>query len=85
MARQKGRPAKAPNTPITIIFATSKNLNAKMKVKTIRNKSVDDLIDCDYIIPGIDAKAVIKEILVGTKPDFINPYLRKHGLPTLPK
>jgi hypothetical protein len=81
----KGRPASGPKTPITIIFATSKNSNAQTKVKTIRNRSIDDLLDCNFVIPGISAKAVIKEVLVGTKPEFINPYLKKHGLPSTSK
>ena len=79
----KGRPASGPKTPITIIFATSKNSNAQIKVKTVRNRSIDDLLDCDYVIPGISAKAVIKEVLVGTKPEFLNPYLKKYGLPAI--
>jgi hypothetical protein len=45
----KGRPAAGPKTPITIIFATSKNSNAQTKVKTIRNRSIDDLLDCNLL------------------------------------
>ena len=79
----KGRPTSGPKTPITIIFSTSKNSNAQTKVKTVRNRSIDDLLDCNYVIPGISSKAVIKEVLVGTSPQFINPYLKKHGLPAI--
>ena len=81
----KGRPASGPKTPITIIFSTSKNSNAQTKIKTVRNRSIDDLLDCDYVIPGISAKAVIKEVLIGTKPEFLNPYLKKYGLPVITK
>jgi hypothetical protein len=76
----KGRPTSDLKSPITIIFATSKNSNAQIKVKTVRNRSVDDLIECNYIIPGIPARAIIKEVLVGSNPNFINPYLEKYGL-----
>ena len=82
---KKGRPISSPKTSITIIFATSSRSNAQIKSKTIRNRSMDDLLDCNYVIPGISDKAVIKEVLVGSKPNFINPYLKKHGLPTIIK
>jgi len=80
MKNSKGRPPKSPPTAITIIFATSKNSNAQTKSKTIRNRSIDELLECNYVIPGIPEQAIIKEVLIGSSPDFINPYLKKHGL-----
>jgi hypothetical protein len=67
-----------PKIPITIVFATSKNSNAKIKMKTIRNRNIDELIDCNYVIPGIPAKAVIKEVGMGNI--FIERYKKKYDL-----
>ena len=67
-----------PKIPITIVFATSKNSNAKIKMKTIRNRTIDELIDCNYVIPGIPAKAVIKEVGMGNI--FIERYKKKYDL-----
>jgi hypothetical protein len=50
----------------------------KHKVKVIRNRTIDDLIDCNYIIPGISAKAVIKEVGMGEI--FIERYKKKYGV-----
>jgi hypothetical protein len=73
------------NTPITIIFATSDRSNAKIKSKTIKNRTIDDLIEANYIIPGIPEKAVIKEVAIGSSPDFLNRYFSKYNLPTIDK
>lgn len=67
-----------PKIPISIAFATSNRKNAKVKVKTIRNRTIDDLIDCNYIIPGIPAKAVIKEVGIGKI--FKERYEKKYGI-----
>lgn len=67
-----------PKVPISIAFATSNRKNAKVKVKTIRNRTIDDLIDCNYIIPGIPAKAVIKEVGIGKI--FKERYEKKYGI-----
>ena len=72
------RESSYPKVPITIVFATSDRKNAKIKMKTIRNRTIDDLIDCNYVIPGIPAKAVIKEVGVGKI--FIDRYRKKYGL-----
>jgi hypothetical protein len=60
------RESSYPRVPITIVFATSDRANAKIKIKTIKNRTIDDLIDCNYVIPGIPAKAVIKNVGVGS-------------------
>lgn len=72
------RDASYPKVPISIAFATSNRKNAKVKVKTIRNRTIDDLIECNYIIPGIPAKAVIKEIGIGKI--FKERYEKKYGI-----
>jgi hypothetical protein len=74
----KGRSTSYPKVPIVIAFATSNRSNAKYKVKVIRNRTIDDLIDCNYIIPGISAKAVIKEVGMGEI--FIERYKKKYGV-----
>jgi len=53
------------NLPIGVAFATSNRSNAKLKVKTYKNKEIDELIAANYVVPGIPAKAIIKEVVVG--------------------
>ena len=67
-----------PKVPIVIVFATSKNSNARIKMKTVRNRTIDDLIDCNYVIPGISAKCIIKEIGMGEI--FIERYKKKYNI-----
>jgi len=67
-----------PKIPIVIAFATSNRSNAKTKVKVVRNRTIDDLIDCNYIIPGIPAKSVIKEVGLGEI--FIERYKKKYNI-----
>ena len=49
---------------VTIVFKTSNRSNAKTKIKTFRNKSVDDILDAKRIA-GIPENAVILEIGIG--------------------
>jgi len=51
--------------PIAVAFATSDRSNARTKVKVFKNKEIDDLINVNFVVPGIPAKAVIKEVVVG--------------------
>lgn len=74
----RGRTSEYVKVPISIVFATSNRSNAKIKMKTVRNRTIDDLIDCDYVIPGIPAKAIIKEVGVGKI--FHDRYKQKYGL-----
>ena len=67
-----------PKIPIVIVFATSKNTNAKTKMKVVRSRNIDELIDCNYVIPGIPSIAVIKEIGMGEY--FIEKYKKKYAL-----
>jgi len=48
---------------VTIVFKTSNRSNAKTKMKTLRNKSIDDVLEKK--IPGIPDNAVILEIGLG--------------------
>ena len=74
----RGRTSDYAKIPISIVFATSNRSNAKIKIKTVKNRNIDDLIACDYIIPGIPAKAIIKEVGVGKI--FHDRYKQKYGL-----
>lgn len=72
------RGSSYPKVPIVIAFATSNRSNAKSKIKVVRNRTIDDLIDCNYIIPGIPAKSVIKEVGIGEI--FIERYKKKYNI-----
>lgn len=67
-----------PKIPIVIVFATSKNSNAKIKMKCVSNKNIDELIDLNYRIPGISDIAVIKEVGMGEI--FIERYRKKYNI-----
>ena len=69
---------KYPKLPIVIVFATSKNSNAKIKIKSVSNRNIDELIDLNYRIPGIPDKAIIKEVGIGKI--FIKRYKKKYGI-----
>lgn len=49
---------------VTIVFKTSNRSNAKIKIKTFRNKSIDDILDAKRII-GVPDAAVILELGIG--------------------
>lgn len=53
---------------IGVVFATSTQANPKCKIKIFRNKTIDELLDCDFVTPGIPLKADIKEVVIGQKP-----------------
>ena len=52
-------------TPVVVTFKTSNRSNAKTKVKVIRNRNIDEVLDKKTKIPGIPEKAVILEIGLG--------------------
>jgi len=72
------RESSYPKLPISIVFATSKNSNAKIKIKTVSNRNIDEIIDMNYRLPGIPAKAVIKEVGIGKI--FVDRYKKKYGI-----
>jgi hypothetical protein len=49
---------------VTVIFKTSERKNAKTKIKTFRNKSIDDILNAKRIV-GIPDTAVILEMGMG--------------------
>lgn len=61
---------------VTIVFKTSNRSNAKTKMKTLRNKSIDDVLERK--IPGIPDTAVIMEIGIG--PRFEQQWKTKYKL-----
>ena len=69
---------KYPKIPIVIVFATSKNSNAKIKIKSVSNRNIDEIIDLNYRIPGIPEKAIIKEVGMGRI--FIERWKKKYGI-----
>ena len=64
--------------PIVIVFATSNRSNARHKMKIVRNRNIDELIDCNFNIPGIPEKAIIKEVGMGKY--FEQKYKKKYAL-----
>lgn len=62
---------------ISIVFKTSNRSNAKVKIKTFRNKSIDDIVDAKRII-GIPDNAVILEIGMGKQLE--EQYRKKYKL-----
>ena len=52
-------------TNVTIVFKTSNRSNARTKMKTFRNKSIDDVLEKK--LPGIPDNAVIVEIGLGAE------------------
>ena len=62
---------------ITIIFKTSDRSNAKTKVKTFRNKSIDDILNAKRII-GVPETSVILEMGMGKQLE--QQYRKKYKL-----
>jgi hypothetical protein len=62
---------------ISIVFKTSNRSNAKTKIKTFRNKSIDDIVDAKRII-GIPDNAIILEIGMGKQLE--EQYRKKYKL-----
>jgi hypothetical protein len=50
---------------VTIVFKTSNRSNAKTKIKTFRNKCIDDILDKKLV--GVPDTAVILEIGIGSR------------------
>ena len=47
-------------------------------MKIVRNRNIDELIDVNFNIPGIPAKAIIKEVGMGMY--FKEKYKKKYAL-----
>ena len=61
----------------TIVFKTSNRSNARTKMKTFRNRSVDSIMSAKKL-PGIPEKAIILEIGFGER--FVADYKKKYKL-----
>jgi len=62
---------------VTIVFKTSNRSNAKIKIKSFRNKSIDDILDAKRII-GVPDNAVILELGLGKQLE--EQYRKKYKL-----
>ena len=62
---------------VSIVFKTSNRSNAKTKIKTFRNKSIDDILNAKRII-GIPDNAIIVEIGMGVRLE--EQYRKKYNL-----
>lgn len=62
---------------VSVVFKTSNRSNANTKMKTYRNKSIDDILDAAKLV-GIPDKAVILEIGMGEKLE--QQYRKKYNL-----
>ena len=54
---------------VTVVFKTSNRSNAKTKIKTFRNKSIDDILSAKRII-GIPETSIILELGIGKELEF---------------
>jgi len=61
---------------VTLVFKTSNRSNATTKIKTFRNKCIDDILEKK--LPGIPDAAVYLEIGIGS--EFETQYKRKYKL-----
>jgi hypothetical protein len=62
---------------VTVVFKSSNRSNAKTKMKTFRNKSIDDILDATRII-GVPDTAVILELGIGKQLE--EQYRKKYKL-----
>ena len=62
---------------VTIVFKTSNRNNAKTKMKSFRNKTIDDILDAPKLI-GIPDNAVILEVGLGKQLE--EQYRKKYKL-----
>jgi hypothetical protein len=51
-------------TDITVVFKTSNRANSKVKIKTYKNKSIDDVLSSNKMI-GVPLNSVILEMGMG--------------------
>jgi len=62
---------------VSIVFKTSNRSNARTKIKTFRNKCIDDILKQKKII-GIPENAIILEIGMGKR--LKEKYIQKYKL-----
>lgn len=61
----RGRPSLYDKSPIGVSF--QKKENAKMQVKIVTTKNIDELLDCNFEVPGIPKGAIIHDVVIGEK------------------
>ena len=54
------RSSERLKSSVGVVFTTSTQSNPKPKIKVFKNKTVDDLLDCNFDTPGIPLTADIK-------------------------
>ena len=54
---------------VTVVFKTSNRSNAKTKIKTFRNKSIDDILSAKRI-NGIPETSIILELGIGKELEY---------------
>ena len=59
------RSSERLKSSVGVVFTTSTQANPKYKIKVFKNKTVDELLDCNFETPGIPLKASIKEVVIG--------------------
>jgi len=74
MARESSY-AKAP---VVVVWKTSNRSNARTKIKVIKNKNIDEVLDPNIKLTGIPTDAILLDIGVGEK--FIQLYKDEYGL-----
>ena len=62
---------------ITIVFKTSNRSNARVKMKTYKKKSIDDILTAKKLV-GVPENAIILEMGMG--PDFEAKWRKKYNL-----
>jgi len=63
--------------PVAIVFKTSNRSNAKVKIKTYRRKSIDDILTAKKLV-GVPENAIILEMGMGKSLEL--QYRKKYKL-----
>jgi hypothetical protein len=72
------RSSERLKSSVGVAFTTSTQANPKFKIKVFKNKTIDELLDCNFETPGIPLKASIKEVVIGDK--LINNLITKYKI-----
>ena len=72
------RSSERLKSSVGVVFTTSTQSNPTHKIKVFKNKTVDELLDCNFETPGIPLKADIKEVVIGDK--LINSLISKYKI-----
>lgn len=75
------RSSEKLKSSVGVVFTTSTQSNPTHKIKVFKNKTVDELLDCNFETPGIPLKADIKEVVIGDR--LINNLISKYKIKTI--